>query len=96
MSEDDITTLKVRVEGFVQGVGFRDFLVMAAQQNNLHGWVRNLSDGAVEALVSGTTKAVEAFVSAATRGPQGARVTAVDLDVSEPPGHKGFQRWESP
>lgn len=95
MSEDDITTLKVRVEGFVQGVGFRDFLVMAAQQNNLHGWVRNMSDGAVEALVSGTTKAVEAFVSAATRGPQGARVTAVDLDVSEPPPHKGFQRWES-
>ena len=95
MSDDDITTLKVRVEGFVQGVGFRDFLVMAAQQNNLHGWVRNMSDGAVEALVSGTTKAVEAFVSAATRGPQGARVTAVDLDVSEPPPPKGFQRWES-
>jgi len=95
MSEDEITTLKVRVEGFVQGVGFRDFLAMAAEANKLHGWVRNLSDGAVEALVSGPTKAVEAFVSAATRGPQGARVTAVDLDVSEPPPHKGFQRWES-
>ena len=95
MSEDEITTLKVRVEGFVQGVGFCDFLHMAADANKLHGWVRNLSDGAVEALVSGPTKAVEAFVSAATRGPQGARVTAVDLDVWEPPAEKGFKRRES-
>lgn len=95
MNEDDITTLKVRVEGFVQGVGFRDFLTMAGQQNKLDGWVRNLSDGAVEALVSGPTKAVEAFVSAATRGPQGARVTAVDLDVWEVPSEKGFRRRES-
>jgi acylphosphatase len=95
MTQDEITTLKVRVEGFVQGVGFRDYLVMAAQANTLDGWVRNLSDGAVEALVSGRTKAVEAFVSAATQGPQGARVTAVDLDVCEPPAHKGFQRWDS-
>ncbi len=95
MSEDEITTLKVRVEGFVQGVGFRDFLHMAADANKLHGWVRNLSDGAVEALVSGPTKAVEAFVSAATRGPQGARVTAVDLDVWEQPAEKGFKRRES-
>jgi acylphosphatase len=95
MRDDDITSLKVRVEGFVQGVGFRDFLAMAAQENQLDGWVRNRSDGSVEALVSGATKAVEAFVSAATRGPQGARVTAVDLDNSEPPAEKGFQRRAS-
>ena len=89
---EDITSLIVRVEGIVQGVGFRDFLAMAAQHNRLDGWVRNRADGAVEALVSGKTKSVEAFVSAATRGPQGARVTAVDLTNSEPPSEKGFQR----
>jgi acylphosphatase len=49
----------------------------------------------VEALVSGPTKAVEAFVSAATQGPPGARVTAVDLHNSEPPAEKGFQRRAS-
>jgi len=59
------------VHGFVQGVGFRDFLVMAAQQYKLDGWVRNRADGSVEALVSGTTKAVEGFVSQATKGPRG-------------------------
>ena len=94
MSED-ITSLRVRVEGIVQGVGFRDFLLMAALSNKLDGWVRNRSDGSVEALISGPTKAVEVFVGAATQGPRGARVSAVDLHNSEPPAEKGFRRRES-
>jgi acylphosphatase len=92
---DDITSLRVHVHGFVQGIGFRDFLVMAAQQQNLDGWVRNRSDGSVEALVSGPTKAVEVFVTNATKGPQGAKVSAVDLHNSEPPAEKGFIRRPS-
>jgi acylphosphatase len=95
MSSDDTTSLIVQVHGFVQGVGFRDFLVMAAQINKLDGWVWNRSDGSVEALVSGPTKSVEAFVSAATKGPRGARVTAVDLHNSDPPAEKGFKRRET-
>ena len=94
MSED-ITSLKVHVHGFVQGVGFRDFLLLAAQQNQLDGWVRNRSDGSVEALVSGPTKSVEAFVSVATKGPHGAKVSAVDLHNSEAPAEKGFVRRPS-
>lgn len=94
MSED-ITALRVHVHGFVQGVGFRDFLVMAAEQNKLDGWVRNRADGSVEALVSGPTKAVEIFVSNATHGPRGAKVTAVDLHNSESPAEKGFIRRPS-
>lgn len=89
---DEITSLRVCIQGFVQGVGFRDFLARAAERHQLDGWVRNLSDGSVEALVSGSTKAVEAFVSAATQGPRGARVQAVDLHNSQPPAQKGFQR----
>jgi len=89
---DDITSLIVRVEGFVQGIGFRDFLVMAAQREKLDGWVRNRADGSVEALVSGPTLAVENFVGAATKGPRGARVSAVDLTNSTPPPEKGFRR----
>jgi len=89
---DDVTSLIVRVEGFVQGVGFRDFLIMAAQHAKLDGWVRNCADGSVEALASGPTKSVENFVSAATKGPHGARVTAVNLTNSTPPTEKGFHR----
>ena len=95
MTEEEITSLRVRIEGFVQSIGFRDFLLISAQINKLDGWVRNRSDGSVEALVSGPTKAVEAFVSAATQGPPGARVTAVDLHNSEPPAEKGFRRRAS-
>jgi len=76
---EDITSLRVHVHGFVQGVGFRDFLVMAAQQYKLDGWVRNRADGSVEALVSGTTKAVEGFVSQATQGPRGAAVSGAGV-----------------
>ena len=89
---DEITSLIVRIQGIVQGVGFRDFLTMAAQRAKLDGWVRNRDDGSVEALVSGTTKAVESFVAAATQGPRGARVTAVDLINSTPPPQKGFRQ----
>jgi acylphosphatase len=46
-------------------------------------------------LVSGPTKAVEAFVGAATQGPHGAKVKAVDLHKCDPPQHKGFQRLAS-
>ena len=94
MSEE-ITSLRVRIEGIVQGVGFRDFLMMAAMRHSLDGWVRNRSDGSVEALISGPTKAVEAFVGAATQGPRGARVSTIDLHNSEPPAEKGFQRLGS-
>jgi acylphosphatase len=61
----------------------------------VHVHVRNRSDGSVEALVSGPTKAVEIFVTNATKGPQGARVSAVDLHNSEPPDEKGFIRKPS-
>jgi acylphosphatase len=68
---------------------------MAAQRGKLDGWVRNRPDGSVEALVSGATKAVEGFVAAATRGPQGARITAVDLINSTPPAETGFHRKQT-
>ncbi len=92
---DDITSLRVHVHGFVQGIGFRDFLVMAAEAQKLDGWVRNRADGSVEALVCGPTKAVEIFVGNATKGPQGAKISAVDLHNSEPPTEKGFIRRPS-
>ena len=47
---DDITSLRVHVHGFVQGIGFRDFLVMAAEAQKLDGWVRNRADGTVDHL----------------------------------------------
>lgn len=95
MSDDDITSLRVRVEGFVQAVGYRNYAIEKARALALDGWIRNRSDGTVEALVSGSTKSVEAFVSALTVGPPGSRVKSIDLHNAEPPEETGFHRRPS-
>ncbi len=95
MTDNDITSLRLRIEGFVQAVGFRHFAISEARTLALDGWVRNRSDGTVEALVSGSTKSVEAFVAACTRGPAGSRVKGIELHNSEPPTEKGFHRRPS-
>ena len=68
------------VRGRVQGVGFRYFAEAAAQREGLHGWVRNLPGGDVEALAEGEAEAVERFERAIGHGPPGARVERVDID----------------
>ena len=93
--DDDITSLRLRIEGFVQAVGYRQFTIAEARKLGLDGWVRNRFDGTVETLVSGPTKNVEAFVAACMRGPPGARVADVELHNAEPPPEKGFRRLPS-
>ena len=96
MSEsDDLTTLRLRIEGFVQAVGYRHFAIEEAKRLGLDGWIRNRTDGTVEALVSGPTRSVELFVTAAMRGPAGSRVKNVELHNAEPPAEKGFHRRPS-
>jgi acylphosphatase len=91
VSDDDVTTLRLRIEGSVQGIGYRFFAVDEARKLGLDGWIRNRSDGSVEALVSGPTKAVEAFVATCMRGPPGARVSNVDMHTADPPAERGFR-----
>ncbi len=93
--EDDLTSLRLRIEGFVQAVGYRNFAIAEATKLGLDGWIRNRSDGTVEALISGETKKVEAFVGACMRGPTGSRVANVELHKAEPPAEKGFRRRSS-
>ncbi len=93
--DDDLTTLRLRIEGFVQAVGYRNFAIAEATKLGLDGWIRNRSDGTVEALISGGTKNVEAFVGACMRGPQGSRVANVELHKADPPAEKGFRRRPS-
>lgn len=75
----------------MQGVGFRFFAEDVAIREGLRGYVRNLSDGRVEAYVEGDPEAVERFERAVRRGPPGARVDAVETRVVTPSGrHTGF------
>ena len=83
---------QIRVSGRVQGVGYRASLQHEARERGVSGWVRNRSDGSVEALLRGSTEAVEALIAWARRGPPGARVTNVAvIAMDELPAHAGFE-----
>jgi acylphosphatase len=80
----------VTVHGRVQGVFFRESTRRRADAAGVAGWVRNMPDGAVEALFEGSAEAVEMLVEFCSRGPSGARVDRVDVAAEEPTGLRGF------
>ena len=73
------------VRGLVQGVGYRWSMVQAARRLGVCGWVRNRRDGSEEALAFGPAAAVEALVSWARNGPDGAHVDAVEAAEADAP-----------
>jgi acylphosphatase len=74
------------ISGRVQGVGFRYFAQAAAAREGIHGSVRNLPDGSVEAVAEGEAEALERFERAIRHGPPGARVDHVDVEGTMPAG----------
>lgn len=72
-----VTTFRFRVEGDVQGVGFRYFVRHRAAALGLGGRVRNLPDGSVEVVAQGSPKALGELEAALWRGPSLARVSRV-------------------
>jgi acylphosphatase len=82
----------LRIEGRVQGVGYRDWLVREAARLGLQGWVRNRPDGSVQALIAGEEGAVQALLTACRRGPVLARVERIEEILAEPPDAPGFHR----
>ena len=79
MTETGAIVCRVVVEGYVQGVGYREFTRRAALRLGVSGWVRNRSDGAVEALICGPPVAVEALIVEMRRGPRSAVVKSVGV-----------------
>lgn len=88
-----VLTLRLRIRGRVQGVGYRAWLADAALRLGVHGWVRNRRDGSVEALVSGAPAAVEQLLEGARRGPPAARVDTLEREDDSAPGTGGFEQW---
>ena len=81
---------RVVVQGFVQGVFFRDTVRRAAVATGVTGWIRNNRDGTVEAVLEGESAAVGRIVEVCRTGPRGARVDRVDVLEEEPEGLTGF------
>lgn len=75
--DDRHVSVHVRIEGRVQGVGYRYWVGDVAEDLGLTGWVRNRRDGSVEALFAGPAGDVRQILERCRDGPRAARVTAV-------------------
>jgi acylphosphatase len=76
--------VRVRIDGHVQGVGFRYWVEREARRRGLSGWVRNRKDGSVEAVLSGEDASVDDMLDACRRGPQLARVDGIEAEPAAP------------
>lgn len=83
-------TRRLAIHGIVQGVWFRESMRIEAERLGVAGWVANRLDGSVEAVVQGSSEAVEEMTRWARRGPERARVDHVQ--VSDASGD--FSRFE--
>ncbi|MFO1154877.1 MAG: acylphosphatase [Rhodospirillales bacterium] len=83
-------TVQVRIEGRVQGVWYRGWTVQQAVRRGLRGWVRNRSDGSVEALFAGPAPVVDAMLDACWQGPPAAQVSRVTPTAAAEPEAAGF------
>jgi acylphosphatase len=87
------STRRVRllISGRVQGVGFRFSTREAAIQRGVNGWVRNLSDGRVEAVLEGSQPDVQSMIEWCHQGPPAAIVQQVSVHQESPEGLQGFE-----
>jgi acylphosphatase len=80
------------IEGVVQGVFYRAFTRNVAVKRGLHGWVRNLFDGRVEAVFEGSRELIEQAVMECRKGPAGSYVSNIDLSWQPYTGaERGFE-----
>lgn len=82
----------LKVEGHVQGVGFRYFTSLIAENHHIKGWVRNTSNGNVEIEAEGEEYNIEAFIKNIKEGPRFSRVEKVTVtELDQPKGYKKFE-----
>jgi len=76
-------TCRVFISGFVQGVGFRQYVRSKASNLNLTGWVKNLPDGRVEAVLQGPKGKVQKLIKELDKGPFLSEVKDLVVDWEE-------------
>ena len=75
--------MRILVSGKVQGVFFRQALKVIAKKNNVLGWVRNLKDGHVEAVLEGDNKSINSVIEWIRIGPANSRVDDIEVSNEE-------------
>jgi acylphosphatase len=86
--DDNLVSLKARVQGHVQGVGFRVFIRSTAWRLGVRGYVRNMPDGSMQIVANGEREALDSLLKEVWRGPAGAHVKTIDSEwqTGELPG----------
>lgn len=81
----------ILVKGFVQGVSYRKHTKRVALHLGVNGWVRNRSDGCVEAYLEGDERSVDALIGWCAFGPKKAHVDEVEITPFKSiGGYSGF------
>jgi acylphosphatase len=91
MSEP-VTSIRLRIQGCVQGVWYRGWAAAQARELGLSGWVRNRQDGSVEVLISGPETKVRTMIERCYRGPPAARVDRVVEEPAAEAATSGFRQ----
>ncbi len=80
-------SLEARVYGFVQGVGYRFYVIQRARELNVTGYVKNLKDGSVLVHAEGDKETLDKVLQLLKKGPSGARVNDVEIEWGEGRGN---------
>lgn len=89
--KDEWRSVRVTIEGWVQGVAYRAWTADQARALGLSGWVRNRRDGTVEALFAGPREAIEQMLARCAEGPAAARVETVNVVADNEDAPTGFR-----
>lgn len=79
MAEEGARAIHIQVSGRVQGVAYRAWTERRANELGLSGWVRNLANGDVEAMIAGPPDRLVEMLLACRRGPRLAEVERLDV-----------------
>lgn len=88
---EDRTRVHVFVTGDVQGKGFSEAIKAKADEQSVVGWVKDLSDGRIEAVIEGPRDEVYRVVGLCRAGPNGAKVDSVQVDREPAKYDKSFK-----
>lgn len=88
MNADMVKRFHALISGRVQMVMFRNFTERIADRLGIVGMVKNLPDGKVEVFAEGEEKVLQELLEAIRRGPQLARVDAIELEWTDPIGNE--------
>jgi acylphosphatase len=91
MHKQENKRVRIRIDGKVQGVGFRFFTQRSACTLGIKGHVKNEADGSVTIEAEGETVQLEQFLRHVEKGPQWARVDAVTREELPSQGDDGFR-----